>query len=206
VYGYGYFWWPVVRGPFAKLGMYSARGYGGHSIDVLPGADLVFIHRVNTFGDSMLGTKMDSVSDAKRFKLLDLVLRARVGPPKTEPSLVALTPSAERHEPVRVAPAILAKYVGDYRFDRFTFRVTKVGDELTLYSPRLGRFPLRPLSETRFMIGDLELPVRFEWDAAGEPVRMVGEFVPGKPRVGERVGQSRSRPIEPNKARSIRSG
>jgi len=50
-YGYGYLWWPIVDGPFKDLQMYSARGYGGHSIDVLPVANLVFVHRVDTFWD-----------------------------------------------------------------------------------------------------------------------------------------------------------
>ena len=131
---------------------------------------------------------MDSVNDARRFELLDLVLRARVGPPKKEPSLVPLAAPSEAEKPVRLAPELLTKYVGNYRFDRFTFRVTKVSDELMLYSPRFGSFSLRPLSETRFMIVDLELPVEFELDADGNPVRMIGEFVPDKPRIGRKVG------------------
>lgn len=44
--GYGYMWWTHTEGPL--LGLISALGYGGHAIDVLPGADLVFVHRMDT--------------------------------------------------------------------------------------------------------------------------------------------------------------
>ena len=55
--GYGYMWWvakdhnryphfPHVR---LKEGTYSARGYGGHYIVVIPEFDMVVVHRVNTF-------------------------------------------------------------------------------------------------------------------------------------------------------------
>ena len=44
--GYGYMWWTHTEGPL--LGLISALGYGGHAIDVLPGADLVFAHRMDT--------------------------------------------------------------------------------------------------------------------------------------------------------------
>ncbi|MHC4180480.1 MAG: serine hydrolase domain-containing protein, partial [Planctomycetota bacterium] len=50
-YAYGYLWWPIVEGPFKDLQMFSARGYGGHSIDIVPLANLVFVHRVETFWD-----------------------------------------------------------------------------------------------------------------------------------------------------------
>lgn len=51
--GYGYMWWVAVNGnhlPFVNLGndCYSARGYNGHYIVVIPDYDLVVVHRVNT--------------------------------------------------------------------------------------------------------------------------------------------------------------
>ena len=47
-FGYGYMWWINTNGPLADLGRFSALGFGGHCIEVLPGADLVFVHRVDT--------------------------------------------------------------------------------------------------------------------------------------------------------------
>jgi CubicO group peptidase (beta-lactamase class C family) len=51
--GYGYLWWVAVQGvhfPGVTLpdGCYSARGFGGHYILVMPALDLVIVHRVNT--------------------------------------------------------------------------------------------------------------------------------------------------------------
>ena len=47
--GYGYMWWILIDDYFLSLDIYHASGYGGHKIFVMPGADLVFVHRVNTF-------------------------------------------------------------------------------------------------------------------------------------------------------------
>jgi CubicO group peptidase (beta-lactamase class C family) len=51
--GYGYMWWVAVNGrhfPNVRLenGTYSARGYGGHYVVVIPKRDLVIVHRANT--------------------------------------------------------------------------------------------------------------------------------------------------------------
>ena len=82
--GYGYMWWIHTEERFQKLGMYYARGYGGHAIDVFPKANLVVVHRVNT---DEPGTR---VSSSDRFELLDKILRARTSKPKAHPRLVAL--------------------------------------------------------------------------------------------------------------------
>jgi CubicO group peptidase (beta-lactamase class C family) len=51
--GYGYLWWVAVNGnhfPDVEIqdGSFSARGWGGHFILVIPDRDLVIVHRVNT--------------------------------------------------------------------------------------------------------------------------------------------------------------
>jgi len=51
--GYGYMWWIAVDGkllPGLQLedGAYTASGYNGHFILVIPNLDLVIVHRVNT--------------------------------------------------------------------------------------------------------------------------------------------------------------
>ncbi|MBN1591054.1 MAG: serine hydrolase [Pirellulales bacterium] len=186
-YGYGYLWWPVVSQPLAALKMYSARGYGGHSIDVLPGANTVFVHRVNTFGDTAFPLKMHIVSDPDRLRLIDLVLRARVAPPKDDPQLVPLPVSRERADIVKLDPDTLSKYVGHYAFNKFEFSIKRSGSDLMLESPKIGRFLLQPTSETRFMIEDVELPVRFELDDKGNPTRLIAESVLGKPVKGQYV-------------------
>ena len=180
-YAYGYLWWRIVDGPFHELEMFSARGYGGHSIDVVPGANLVFVHRVDTFWDLSppLGREKKRVKDSERFALLDLVLRARVSPPKPDAKLVPLPSRAKHTDVVRLDPSVLSKYAKRYDFGEFSLRVRAVGDGLLLSGPGMGSFSLLPRSRTQFVVEDLEAPVTFELDAAGRPLRMIGEFAPG---------------------------
>ncbi|MBS3808082.1 MAG: serine hydrolase [Bacteroidales bacterium] len=63
--GYGYMWW-VARDynkyphlPEADIpeGSYSARGAGGHYILVIPGKDMVIVHRVNTWEENQVSAR-----------------------------------------------------------------------------------------------------------------------------------------------------
>jgi CubicO group peptidase (beta-lactamase class C family) len=77
--GYGYMWW-VARdhNKFSHMavaevpeGTYSARGYGGHVLTIIPEYDLVVVHRVDTFDPANrvvgrdLGTLMQMILDAR---------------------------------------------------------------------------------------------------------------------------------------------
>ena len=69
-------WWVAVDGihfPGVSLpaGTFSARGYRGHYLLVVPEWDLVVVHRVNTFQDNTRVLKSDFG------KLLKLILAAR---------------------------------------------------------------------------------------------------------------------------------
>ncbi|WP_182119207.1 serine hydrolase [Acidovorax sp. FHTAMBA] len=75
--GYGYMWWVSVDGrhlPSIKVpaSTFSAQGYGGHMVVVVPAYDLVVVHRVNTDFSSNV------VSDAQFARLLELILGARM--------------------------------------------------------------------------------------------------------------------------------
>ena len=77
--GYGYMWWVSVDGrhlPSIQVpaGTFSAQGYGGHMMVVVPAYDLVVVHRVNT------DVASNVVSDAQFAKLLELILDARTAP------------------------------------------------------------------------------------------------------------------------------
>lgn len=78
--GYGYLWWVAVDGQhFPDLdidvpdGLYTARGYRGHVIAVVPDMDLVLVHRVDTF------TEDDRVSYSEVGQLLMKVIDAYEG-------------------------------------------------------------------------------------------------------------------------------
>ncbi len=187
-YAYGYLWWRIVDGPFADLGMFSARGYGGHAIDVLPAAGLVFVHRVDTFWDGSLpfGRERRRVKDSERFRLLDLVLRARIGPPRPEPELVPFAASAPPVEVVRLEADALSKYAGEYDFGEFALRVRVVGESLRIGRPGRGEFGLLPRSAHEFTFEDLDAPVVFQRDAEAGALCMIAEFAPGKRVTAER--------------------
>ncbi len=75
--GYGYLWWVADDGQhFADLdekvpeGLFTARGYRGHVIAVVPDMDLVLVHRVDTF------TSDDRVSYSEVGELLMKVIDA----------------------------------------------------------------------------------------------------------------------------------
>jgi CubicO group peptidase (beta-lactamase class C family) len=75
--GYGYMWWVALKGkhfPNVALedGAYSARGYGGHRILVIPSHDMVIVHRVNT---DIIG---NSVSDQEFGRLVKMILDAKM--------------------------------------------------------------------------------------------------------------------------------
>lgn len=189
-YAYGYLWWPVAEGPLAELGMVSARGYGGHSIDVLPGAELVVVHRVNTFWDlgGLFDRERKSVSDSQRVKLIEMLLDARVSRPKPQPRLEALEDDKASGGAVVVSvdPSQLDRYVGRYEVEGLSLSVRRADDDLLLEGPSIGTFRLLPLSETRFLMEDVEAPVTFDRDADGQSVRMSIEVAPGETRAASR--------------------
>ena len=78
--GYGYMWWVAVDGkqfPDVDLkgGAYSAQGYGGHFIVVIPHYDLVVVHRNNT---ENIGLDGDEGKVSAQFgALLKLIVEAK---------------------------------------------------------------------------------------------------------------------------------
>jgi|LWDU01.1.fsa_nt_gi CubicO group peptidase (beta-lactamase class C family) len=73
--GYGYMWWVAANGKFypgvtLPNGAFSANGYRGHKVLVIPQWDLVIVHRVNTFEGE------GSVSTAEFGQLLKRILDA----------------------------------------------------------------------------------------------------------------------------------
>jgi len=187
-YAYGYLWWPIADGPLQPLKMFSARGYGGHAIDVLPGANLVLVHRVDTFWDLAHFDRPERrVKDSERFKLLDLILQARIGPPKRRAKLVPGPDAPKAPRPVEIPPGVLKRYAVEYDFGEFRTRVRLVGNELLLSAARTGQFALLPRSATEFVIEDVEAAVRFEVED-GRPQTMAVEFSPGEFTAGRFVG------------------
>ena len=184
-YGYAYLWWTINAEPFKELGAYTASGYGGHWIAVVPGANLVFVHRVDTWwnlGFSTCTKKTGrSVSSEDRLKLLGMILDAKVSEPKVDPELVPLVEMPKRTDIITLDSSVLDKYVGEYRFpDDYTAQVKKVDGQLQIDSPGAGTFTLLPLSPTQFVIEDVNAPVSLSLGDDGLPLYMTIEFAPGQ--------------------------
>ena len=173
-YGYGYLWWPIVAGPFKELGMFSARGYGGHAIDVVPAADLVLVLRVDTYWDLPLPfpSEKHQVETSDRFELLGKILAARTGPAKAKPKLVPLADTHQAPTTIQIPAETLAKYVGRYELEGDELTVKTTAGGLLIGTPSVGDFSLLPVSETDFLMEDVEVPLTFELDSEAKPVRL----------------------------------
>jgi CubicO group peptidase (beta-lactamase class C family) len=74
--GYGYLWWVSSGGPhltsaFFKGEVFSAQGWGGHYILVVPYLNMVVVHRVNT------GEQGRQVTNSQFGRLVQLIMNAR---------------------------------------------------------------------------------------------------------------------------------
>ncbi len=199
-YGYGYMWWVNVDETDRKYGMYAALGYGGHMIAVLPRENLVFVNRDNTY----LG---ESTGRVELLQLIDAVLDAKVAPPKAKPHLVPL-----RVEPrgIPAEPDVtirLEDYEESFEFDNeelFTETIPYVIGDMIGQSVRIEadhrrllmidnlgqKFILVPRSPREFRIEDVEIPVFFEVNDQGRPVKITLDASPAWRISGERIGAS----------------
>jgi CubicO group peptidase (beta-lactamase class C family) len=191
-YGYGLLWWPAVKGPFTALGLYSARGVGGHAIDVLPGANLVVVHRVDTFWDldpPFGGSTKRQVTNVQRLELLRRILDARTGEPSADPRMTPLRTKSPPGFDVTVTHDELSRYAGTYDFGKFSLDIVMHDGCLMLRGPQMGTFPLQPRSPLEFTIEDIEAPARFEFDANTRPLLLHIEASPEVIYRGRPAGQ-----------------
>jgi len=181
--GYAYLWWNIVAEPFKDLGTYTASGYGGHLITVVPEADLVFVHRVNTWWDLAFAnyakTTGPSVGTTARLKLLEMILDAHVAEPKPNPQLVMLDDAPIRSDIIKLNSISLENFTGDYEFiGNYIAHISVLDGNLLIDSPGAGAFTLLPTGETDFITEDIEAPVSFKLDDNGKPLYLTIEFAP----------------------------
>lgn len=157
--GYGYMWW-TKSGHLKDLGAYAALGSGGHTVYVVPGARLVFVHRSNTFDGPVV-----SYENAER--ILTEILAARTGPPQAGAALEPM-PDAQRSEPPSPLPGdAMADFIGGYGSPHITVTVRVSEGHLEAFSPAVGRYRLLPLEKDAFLAEDRRLRVEFTRDAEG---------------------------------------
>ena len=143
VMGYGFMWWIFREPRFERYGAYAAFGVGNQMIAVLPDIDLVIVNRANTYDDQF------TPGEALR-ELIAQVLEARTTAPLAEPDLVPLEAAAPDPQVTRVAPELLAPFVGEWPDPpaplhlppQTTFTLTAGDGYLVGYSPLGGTFKL----------------------------------------------------------------
>ncbi len=151
---------------FGQRVMLSALG-AGHTVDVVPSDDLVFVYRGNP--ERAWHGAID-----ERLELLKRILDARIGNRPEHPALVPLPSVSRAWKPADVPPESLQRFVGDYPLSFASIKILRDGGRLTLDSGQ-GRFDLVPIAEAEFIAVDLDERVFFHRDEPGEPYTLVME-------------------------------
>jgi len=108
-------------------------------------------------------------------RLVKMILAAKTSDAKPKPKVRPLqnTPSFKRPELIHLEADALSKYlVLDYQMGRRLMNIKKMDNELMLDSPQFGKFKLLPITDTKFVVEDLEQFLNYEFDAAGKPMRI----------------------------------
>jgi CubicO group peptidase (beta-lactamase class C family) len=176
--GYGLLWWTANGQDMQKLGMYSALGFGGHAIDVIPGANLVVVLRVDTFAHK-------KVTGAQRMTLLRKILAANEGRPSDQPQMLVYqtTLNLSRIDPVTfpandLRPARpLEQYTGELAVPHLgDVRVHLVAeDQLGVFISTQGDFDLIPMGGDLFQLADMGRNVVLEVNSQGQLVDFVNQ-------------------------------
>jgi len=147
---YGYLWWIQVLDD--SLPMYSALGWGGHILTIVPKEKLVVVKRHDTYsgsgGDTWTGTYVRRI------------VRAHVLPPKSNPNLVPLEVRTRQMEFVDMTEASLKKYEQRIWLNGRPRRI-EYGNYGLVFD---DWFVLHPVSETRFYIEDFDRYMYFKFE------------------------------------------
>ncbi len=166
--GYGYMWWVPKTEPCHSLGMYSALGVGEQSIDVIPGMDMVFVLRTNTYTRSR-------TQHRDRRRLLKMLIEAKAGVssssenPKLEPL------SALGHSWTEVPQTRAERLAACGKCSEFT--VTLEDDILRLTFGNGAGFDLIGIGHDRFFVEDFEHQILVERDGEGRVTGYAATFV-----------------------------
>ncbi len=161
--GYGYLWWISFQEPFKSHKMYSALGVGEQSIDVIPGANIVFVIRSNTYAGQ-------ETTRAQRLKLIELVLDAKTSEPSESPKLVPLPSARKKIRHTKLTAKQRNALCGPTTVVPFGGAATIFldGDDLVLDGP-MGKIGLIPTGKGSFVMEDVEWKCRLEpADEGGE--------------------------------------
>ena len=129
---------------------------------VIPRAQLVIVHRADTYLKKMVG-------DHEIHKLLHKILRGWVHQPEPHCTLVDVPEAKPQECRTSVSDLDLDLFCGEFARGQIQATVRRFGDHLEIEIPD-GRFLLLPRSSTEFDIEDMEHRLDFMTDTSGKPV------------------------------------
>jgi CubicO group peptidase (beta-lactamase class C family) len=194
--GYGYMWWTYAPGAAGeqlrainKRNVIVASGTGGQALFVIPEEDMVVVIR----GDTDNGP---GISGGRAWRLVDGILKARVGSSKTSiatvpVSSVAMASAKPAPAPTRVIPldaAVREQYVGSYRVGGpEPARVFVHSNRLYGFMPGSGDGELLPIGKDEFVVrGQSGVRVKFNRTPDGLVGAMYAE-INGRALTAQRI-------------------
>jgi hypothetical protein len=152
---YGYLWWIQMLDD--SIPMYSALGWGGHILVVVPKYNLVLVKRHDTYGGNG--------GDTKTGMYIREIIKARVSAPISYPRLIPLEVRSLQMNFVDIPEAKLKKYQQQIELNG---RARKI--EYSNYGLVFDDwFVLHPVSETKFYIEDFNKYMFFKF-IDGKPI------------------------------------
>ena len=146
--GYGYMWW-ILGGELKQYGAYTAYGVGTQTITVIPGLNIVFVHRVDTY----IG---DRIPTRRILQLLKRLIDAKTSDGSDHPTLTQLPKMPPRAETVKLSSTVLKRYAKTYTYPSGrSGQVKLTHGGLIATVDGFGTFGLEPLSETEFLMEDV---------------------------------------------------
>jgi CubicO group peptidase (beta-lactamase class C family) len=164
---YGFLWWLYDAEPFKSLGMYSALGLGEHAIHVIPGAEIVFVIRTNTY----VG---DQVTRDQHLKLVKMFLAAMTGTPSKNPRLQEIPDQEPGYASMPITSQDMTAYTKDYPIGQSGLEIKAYpqGDQLML-DFGAGTFPMLKLGQDHFLTADYLQDIYFVPDSNGNGKQLV---------------------------------
>ena len=153
--GYGYLWW--LQALDDSIPMYTARGWGGHVVAVVPGYKLVVVERHDTF--SGRGGPAGAESCVR------MVIAARTSESVPRPRLVPLEARLRQAHYLEMPETTLKTYVQDFFMNGRT-RTIRYGKYGLVFD---DWYVLHAISDTRFFIEDLDKYADFKFEN-GRPI------------------------------------
>ena len=157
--GYGYMWW-TADSAFKNRGMFQAAGFGGHHLFVFPKEELVIVLRVDTYAGKTVPLNPE-------FELVNRILRAKTGQAVAAPQTRSL-----QYEPrptgQHMSAAEQQKYLGHYQFDGEWMEVIPAKYGIMMDTELMGKFYLRRINHSLFMLEDQQTYINFLFDGKGK--------------------------------------